>query len=182
MLETLEQSLLYRAWSTAYCTHLSITYHPPLDRVSCLCSSVCHISFPLSSSQSCATVLKLPLDICQNALFQVTVQLFSSSCTDNLPCCLKHPHLADPELLISPCCYRIWFSVCPCVFKEVFSVCSGGGVPKMWCSGFTILASVMLFLSLSMNCNGFLWYCLVIALLSVYATTPIKITQCNRLS
>lgn len=140
VVETSEMNLLYRAWSAAYCTCLSITYHPPLDRVPCLCSSMCHISFPPCWAQSCATVLKLHLDICQNAVFQVTLQLFSSSCTDVLPCCLQYPHMAGPVLLISPCCYRIWFSICPCcVFKEVFSVCSGGGVPKTWCSGLQLL-------------------------------------------
>lgn len=123
----------------------------PLDRVPCLCSSMCHISFPPCWVQSCVTLLKLHLDICQNAPFQVTVQLFSSSCTDVLPCCLQHLHTAGPELLISPCCYRIWFPLCPCqdaAFSRRSSqsapgvVCPRHGVQA--CSCFTILISVVL--------------------------------------
>lgn len=170
----------------ASCTNLGITYNSPLDRVHCLCSSVCHTHLPSCWVQSCATMLKLHLDICQNALFQVTVQLFSSSCTDILPCCLQHLHTADPDLLIPPCCYRIWFSVCPskdALFLRRSSqfalgvVCPRYGVQACSCS--TIFTSVMVLLFFPVNCHGFLRYCFVIVFV-VCATIPIKITQSNK--
>lgn len=64
-----------------------------------------------------------------------------------------------------------------CVFKEVFSVCSGSGVPETWCSGLQLLYNFNFScaaLSLSVSYIVFLWYCLVIVLLSLCATIPIK--------
>lgn len=142
---------------------------PPLDRVPCLCSSMCYTSFPLCWAQSCATSLKLHLDIWQNALFQVTVQLFSfSSCKDIPPLLPAAPTDCCVWTVICCCCYRIHFPAYFCKGAVLLRRQPSQSAPAMVypehcvqaCSYFTILTSVMALLSLPVNCIS--WISLVL--------------------